>query len=314
MQLQAKCLIKRNKIMKQYTYTFIIPHHNCPILLNRCLDSIPQREDIQIIVVDDNSDEDKRPCIKRNDVEVIYIDAEHTKGAGRARNYGLKAAKGKWLLFADCDDFYAEGFLDVLDKHKDEDIEVLYFNYNYLNGGNGSIIKDNKLQNYIESYNGTKYVSDYIRYCNKTPWTKMFKNSFVRLNKMYFEEVPNGNDILFSICAGHKCRQYNIIHDRLYNYVKTSNSIVTSKKNVQEYICSLVHVLQHNYVLHFIGHKEWKNSILLHIAIYIKHYPMIDIIKLLFEILTKSKEILNIRKDWVRIITKNEYQEYEKVD
>ena len=113
----------------QFTYSFIIPHHNSPELLNRCLDSIPQREDIQIIVVDDNSAEDKRPCIKRNDVEVIYIDAEHTKGAGRARNYGLKAAKGKWLLFPDCDDYYNDGFLDVLDQYKDEKNEILYFNF-----------------------------------------------------------------------------------------------------------------------------------------------------------------------------------------
>ena len=110
-----------------YTYTFIIPHHNSPELLNRCLDSIPQRGDIQIIVVDDNSAEDKRPYIERDDVEVIYIDAEHTKGAGRARNYGLKAAKGKWLLFADCDDFYNAGFLEVLDQYKDKNIDMLFF-------------------------------------------------------------------------------------------------------------------------------------------------------------------------------------------
>ena len=40
--------------MKEITYTFIIPHHNCPDLLDRCLSSIPQRDDIQIVVVDDN--------------------------------------------------------------------------------------------------------------------------------------------------------------------------------------------------------------------------------------------------------------------
>ena len=116
----------------QYTYSFIIPHHNSPELLNRCLDSIPKREDIQIIVVDDNSAEDKRPCVKRDDVEVIYIDAEHTKGAGRARNYGLKAAKGKWLLFADCDDYYNDGFLDVLDQCKEEyDLTLMVVHINH---------------------------------------------------------------------------------------------------------------------------------------------------------------------------------------
>ena len=46
---------------KEYTYSFIIPHKNCPNLLQRCVDSIPERDDVQVIVVDDNSDADKKP-------------------------------------------------------------------------------------------------------------------------------------------------------------------------------------------------------------------------------------------------------------
>ena len=33
-------------------YSVIIPHHNCPDLLSRLIDSIPDRDDIQIVVVD----------------------------------------------------------------------------------------------------------------------------------------------------------------------------------------------------------------------------------------------------------------------
>lgn len=40
-------------------YSIIIPHKNIPDLLQRCLNSIPRRTDIQIIVVDDNSDPKK---------------------------------------------------------------------------------------------------------------------------------------------------------------------------------------------------------------------------------------------------------------
>lgn len=38
-------------------YSIIIPHHNIPDLLQRCLSSIPQRNDLQVIVIDDKSDE-----------------------------------------------------------------------------------------------------------------------------------------------------------------------------------------------------------------------------------------------------------------
>ena len=41
--------------MRNYLYSIVIPHYNSPTLLQRMLDSIPQREDIQIIVIDDCS-------------------------------------------------------------------------------------------------------------------------------------------------------------------------------------------------------------------------------------------------------------------
>lgn len=52
-------------------FSIIIPHKNTPDLLQRCLDSIPVCDDVQVIVVDDNNDTDKvdfghfsRWCIK----------------------------------------------------------------------------------------------------------------------------------------------------------------------------------------------------------------------------------------------------------
>lgn len=70
----------------QYNYSFIIPHKNCPELLQRCVDSIPERDDVQVIVVDDNSDEEKKPSLKEHkNLQVILLDASQSKGAGRAR-------------------------------------------------------------------------------------------------------------------------------------------------------------------------------------------------------------------------------------
>ena len=38
-----------------YHYSIIIPHKNTPRLLERCLYSIPTWDEIQIIIIDDNS-------------------------------------------------------------------------------------------------------------------------------------------------------------------------------------------------------------------------------------------------------------------
>ena len=95
-------------------YSFIIPHKNCPDLLQRCVDSIPERDDVQIIVVDDNSDSNKKPALKeRKNLQIILLDAAQSKGAGRARNVGLEHAKGKWLVFSDSDDFFVNNLSDL---------------------------------------------------------------------------------------------------------------------------------------------------------------------------------------------------------
>ena len=62
---------------QEFNYSFIIPHKNCPDLLQRCVDSIPERDDVQVIVVDDNSDNEKKPALKeRKNLQVIPLDAE----------------------------------------------------------------------------------------------------------------------------------------------------------------------------------------------------------------------------------------------
>ena len=88
--------------------SIIIPHHNLVSLLKRCLDSIPDRCDFEVIVVDDNSNSESISKLKLLDIHknVNIIYTHEGKGAGYARNVGIERAKGKWVLFCDSDDFF----------------------------------------------------------------------------------------------------------------------------------------------------------------------------------------------------------------
>ena len=105
-------------------FSVIIPHRNIPLLLRRCLASIPKRPDVQVIVVDDGSDPgivdfQKFPWPKGLCVELLL--AKERKGAGYARNLGIKRARGKWLIFADADDYFtAEELLNELVAETEE--------------------------------------------------------------------------------------------------------------------------------------------------------------------------------------------------
>ena len=113
------------------TFSIIIPHYDIPDLLMRCLKSIPVSEDIQVIVVDDNSPNadtylERYPELSRPYLE--FIRTTKGGGAGYARNVGLDHAKGKWLLFADADDFFVEDMHEVIKAHTlSSEADVIYF-------------------------------------------------------------------------------------------------------------------------------------------------------------------------------------------
>ena len=289
-------------------YSFIIPHHNSPILLYRCLDSIPQREDMEIIVVDDNSDADKKPLLNRPDVKLICIDAEHTKGAGRARNYGLKEAVGKWLVFADADDFFSHDFLNVLDKYRDEDCDVIYHNAKVVDTITLLPIKgylDNAIS-IISKYDGSSERECEVRYRLNAPWWKIVKRELVEKNHIQFEEVPKGNDIFFSIQVGYFAKKIIVIDVPLYVYTFNRNSISNKKKDEEVYFSELCTRKRLLGFYNLIGHPEWiisKTRLCLRI---LRHDGLFVLFRTIKKCLLNRKYIIHSVNDYVDIIHNNE--------
>lgn len=218
-------------------YSFIIPHHNSPELLTRCLNSIPQRGDIEIIVVDDNSDEDKKPLIDRFDVNLLKIGKEQSKGAGRARNYGLDVANGKWLLFADCDDFYENNFIDELDKFLDSTYDIVFFDMFYAIDLKTGVCWPNPYSNYIKEFLKNPH-SDYwaksMKYAKTEPWHQMYSRHFISSIGVKFHELPSCNDAWFTQFSASKTTNIYAIDEKLYYWVRNSNSL-TNKPHDYEF-------------------------------------------------------------------------------
>lgn len=192
--------------MGQINYSVIIPTHNIPDLLQRCLDSIPDRGDLQIIVVDDNSDPkivdfDNYPGKERDNVRIIFT--KEGKGAGYARNIGVSHAVGKWLVFADSDDFFLDQVNAVLDKYVEDESDIVFFDID-------SVYSDSlepsprhlARSKTLNSLKGKK-LDWYCRYKYTEPWGKIIKRDLVERNGIKFDETPVANDYMFSIKTGH---------------------------------------------------------------------------------------------------------------
>jgi len=205
-------------------YTIIIPHKNIPSLLQRCLDSIPLREDVQVVVVDDNSDVElvdfsHFPKWRGNHFECYFT--KEGKGAGYARNVGLEHAKGKWLVFADADDYFLPEVSDVFNDEIDTEAEIVFYRPKFVLNDDLEISSKrggSEYNRYIDVFFETGSEMG-LRTRWLSPWSKLIKKSLVDQKHFRFEETKFSNDVMFSVLTG--CESAKVVARDLGFYVVT---------------------------------------------------------------------------------------------
>lgn len=186
-------------------YSIIIPSKNLPELLQRALDSIPRREDIQVIVVDDASDPslvdfDAYPGLDDPQVEVVFT--KEARGAGYARNVGLARAAGLWTLFLDCDDCFMPDALQLMDSHREDDADIVFFDITSVYSDDLSYSPRHLSRSeYFTAFSSSRR-EFCCRYLYSEPWGKMFRTTFLREGGFRFDETPMANDFRFSVMTG----------------------------------------------------------------------------------------------------------------
>lgn len=126
----------------------IIPTFNRASLISRAVKSVINQtyRDIEIVVVDDASTDNTEDVIREIDCPFLhYIKLEENGGACRARNIGIKNAKGEYVSFLDSDDQWET---DKLEKQMhfllEKDAEMVACNFWYEKDGNKKVYIDPK--------------------------------------------------------------------------------------------------------------------------------------------------------------------------
>ncbi|MFI3296372.1 MAG: glycosyltransferase family A protein, partial [bacterium] len=98
--------------------SIVIPIYNGEKVVSTCLDSIWAQgvadDEYEVICVDDCSADDTYNFLllaatARNNMQVLH-NSENLR-AGGARNYGVREAKGEYIIFIDADDYFHPGAL-----------------------------------------------------------------------------------------------------------------------------------------------------------------------------------------------------------
>lgn len=122
------------------TYTVVIPVYNAEKYLESCIDSVLSQNTasgFEIILVDDGSaDRSGQICDRYAErLDCVKVIHQNNQGVSAARNAGIAAAGGAYILLLDGDDCWKPNLLQTLDLFAKQQKDVIEFGYERFCGG-----------------------------------------------------------------------------------------------------------------------------------------------------------------------------------
>lgn len=220
--------------------SIIVPIYNVGQYIEKCIKSIMNQdcENIEIILVNDGSTDDSGAIVDRiaqTDSRVIVIHKSNG-GVSSARNSGLDAAKGEYVLFVDGDDYvepdYVSYFVRLVSQNG---CDVAMSRNNYSEDVMNQVEEDSIMlldsETVIEQiYLGKIFVA---------VWNKIYRRTFLNQNNLRFNpEIWYGEGMLFNI----ECLQYTdtvaLGEKRVYHQVFNPNSAMRNF-NLESNYCGI---------------------------------------------------------------------------
>ncbi len=209
--------------------SIIVPYKNGEKYLERCIKKIKEQEykDYEIILIDDSSDDNSKDVIEkyRNDEKIKYYYLEdNTIGVGKARNYGIEKATGKYIMFVDVDDYIEKKLLINIEKYMKLNIDVIKY----------KLMIDEKVKVYEPIFDVVSGKEAFSKLCFDdkyfdSPCLYLMKKEYLIKNSMRFEENMYHEDfglVPFIVLNAKTVVAPNIVG---YHYIQTEDSIMRNK-------------------------------------------------------------------------------------
>ena len=176
--------------------SIIVPVYNYAGLIRANIESILNQKTkyrFELILVDDGSTDGADGIVRSyaSDPRVKAI-FQRNKGIGGARNTGLDASRGRYVMFVDCDDLVDDDLVELLmDKASGDDCDLVMCGHNLVKQRGGETLS--VLPNVYPPYNLLGY-SGKAKLLNYPglPWGKVYRRELfdrVRFFEGYWYEV-----------------------------------------------------------------------------------------------------------------------------
>lgn len=208
----------------------IIPCYNCEKFITRCVNSIIENsyENIEIILVNDGSKDNTLDVIRdlENKYSCIYTYSKYNTGVSDTRNYGISCARGKYIAFADSDDFIKDNMMKkMIDVAEENNVDIVCCDY--VEKKDDIIIKS-KFNYKAGVYKSNYILGEFLKgNVSISIWDKLFKRTLLE-NIRFNTNLAVGEDSLFCIETMDKANEVYVLDEDLYVYVQNDNSAIHS--------------------------------------------------------------------------------------
>ena len=217
-------------------FSIVVPVYNVEQYLEQCLESLQVQDfdNFEIICVNDGSTDRSREILTEWESKIPQmrvIDRENG-GLSAARNTGLKAATGDYVVFVDSDDWMEPNAFKILDadlRPPTSDLrplDMICFACQRTNNDTHDTLSP-------EQSTGWEYYNHHALEPRIVPfvcvWQRCYRREFLLENNLRFREGILHEDNEFTPRACLKAKSIKVIPEVLYNYRVRPNSIMTTR-------------------------------------------------------------------------------------
>lgn len=214
----------------------IVPIYNVEKYLPRCVDSLIKQtyQNVEIILVDDCSTDNSAALAsdyaQKNPQTVRFVKREKNGGLSAARNSGMLAATGEWLVFVDSDDWVSADFVKTLYDtavNDNADIVMSNFYYAFESGKTYEVSTCGALT--TQSSHKQK-----VAFADPCSTTRLYRKTLFTQNNLTFpQDIWRSEDIATIIPVLTYTNKISLVNKPMYYYFQRGTSLSNqNSKNV----------------------------------------------------------------------------------
>ena len=212
--------------------SIIMPVFNGEGTLARTLQSVSSqlKQKVEIVIIDDGSTDATSEILTRFAARMgafCQIIRQENAGAASARNRGIAAANGEYLVFLDADDQLSDLAISTIQERVSKGIDILGWDWTNMRNGRSSNYRQS---DYSKPEDAIKNLMGGTMKWNL--WLFAIKRQLVLDNSISFLEGSDmGEDMAFILKCFASAKTVEQIHESLYKYNITNPTSISQELN-----------------------------------------------------------------------------------